>query len=55
MRNDVEVSVRKRAPWKPEKGELVRLWPFRLAIPEWAWFAIVAAVIVLVVILLLVL
>ena len=38
------VSRRERGPWKPERGQLVRLWPTRLAIPEWAAFTLAMAV-----------
>lgn len=36
-----EVSRRQRPPWKPERGQYVRVGP--LAIPEWAGFSIVVA------------
>lgn len=38
-----EVSRRERPPWKPERGQYVRLWPTRIAVPEWAGFTIAMA------------
>lgn len=48
-----QVSVRKRAPWKPEKGQYVRPLGTRLAIPERLGFAIVLAVVIVVLIMVL--
>jgi hypothetical protein len=39
-RKGVVSSTRKPAPWKPERGQYVRLWPTRIAVPEWAGFTI---------------
>jgi hypothetical protein len=39
-----KVSRRERPPWKPERGQLIRIPGTTLAIPELAGFAIVMAV-----------
>ncbi len=45
-----KVSVRKRAPWKPEKGQYIRLWPTRIAVHEPMGALIVGAVLAAIVI-----
>jgi hypothetical protein len=44
------ISVRKRAPWKPEKGQYIRPFGTRLAIPERTGFAILALTVVLLIV-----
>lgn len=39
-----EVNRRERAPWKPQRGQYIRLWPTSLAVPEWAAFTLAMAV-----------
>lgn len=41
---DGSVDRRERAPWKPEKGQYIRPWGTRLAIPERVGAMIVGAV-----------
>jgi hypothetical protein len=44
------ITVRKRAPWKPERGQYIRPFGTRLAIPERTGFAIIALVVVLLIV-----
>jgi hypothetical protein len=39
----MEIDRRQRPPWKPQRGELIRVPGTTLAIPEWAGFCIVVA------------
>ena len=38
------VSRKERPPWRPERGQYVRVWGTGLAVPEWAAFTIAMAV-----------
>ena len=49
-RHGLQVSRRERPPWRPGRGELIRIPGTTLAIPEWAGFtiAVIVAVILLI-------
>lgn len=36
-----EVSRRERPPWKPERGEMIRIPGTAISVPEWAGFTLV--------------
>lgn len=40
----MDIERRERAPWKPERGQYVRVWGTRIAVPEWAGFTVAMAV-----------
>lgn len=42
----MEIDRREQAPWKPQRGEFIRLPGTTLAIPEWAGFTVVLAIVV---------
>jgi hypothetical protein len=37
----MDIERRQRPPWKPQRGELIRLPGTTLAVPEWAAFTVV--------------
>ena len=37
------VSRKERPPWKPERGQHVRIWGTSLAVPEWVAFSVAMA------------
>ena len=39
-----DVSRRERPPWRPERGQYVRVWGTTLAVPEWVAFTVAMAV-----------
>ena len=43
-RHGLEVDRRERPPWRPERGELIRIPGTTIAVPEWAGFCLVLAV-----------
>ena len=39
-----DVSRRERPPWRPERGQYVRVWGTSLAVPEWVAFSVTMVV-----------
>ena len=44
------VDRRERPPWRPERGQYVRIWGTSLAVPEWIGFTIVMLVVALLIV-----
>jgi hypothetical protein len=39
-----EINRRERPPWRPERGQCVRIWGTNVTVPEWAAFTLAMAV-----------